>query len=151
MTCIIILIISYISSMEPSKECEQSDPNFIKYDEKWVLLLFELEEHRVKLKMAGFQLKYARKMFMSKFKYEKLPEQIRERVGSLEKFFELLRNRENFLVYQMAGIMTFVFKGEEGQQEKVAVKLRREYFWHELCDRYIERPKEKLDPDLVKE
>ena len=137
--------------MEVNKESNQTDKNFIRYDEKWVLLLFNLEKNFVKLKMAGYQPKYARKMFMSKFKYEKLPEQIRERVGSLEKFFEFLRNRENFLVYQMAGIMTFVFKGEEGQQEKVAVKLRREYFWHELCDRYIERPKEKLDPYLVKE
>ena len=137
--------------MEPSKECEQSDPNFIKYDEKWVLLLFELEEHRVKLKMAGFQPKYARKMFMSKFKYEQLPEQIRERVGSLQAFFELLRDRQNFRVYQMAGIITFVFRDEEGQQEKVAVKLRKQPYWHEICDRHIQRPKEPLDPDLMKE
>ena len=137
--------------MQSSEESKQTDKNFIRYDEKWVLLLFNLEKDFVKLKMAGYQHRYPRKMFMSKFKYEKLPEQIRERVDSLEEFFELLRNRENFLVYQMAGIMTFVFKGEEGQQEKVAVKLRREYFWHELCDRYIERPKEKLDPYLVKE
>ena len=62
---------------------------------------------------------------MSKVKSEKLPQKIRERVGSLEEFFELLRKRENFLVYQMAGIIIFVFKDEEEQQEKVAVKLWR--------------------------
>ena len=29
--------------------------------------------------------------------------------------------------------------------------MRREYFWHDLCDRYIERPKEVLNPKLMKE
>ena len=102
----------------------------IKYEEDSMLLLFTLEKDYIKFKMTGYDIGHPRKMFKSKFKYQQLPEKIRKHVESVEALFELLRSRENFVAFKMAGIITFIFKKEGGQEEKAALKLRRELFWH---------------------
>ena len=50
----------------------------------------------------------------------------------------------------MAGIITLIFKKGEEQEEKAVLKLRKELFWHEIAERYMEKPEEELDPELMK-
>ena len=54
------------------------------------------------------------------------------------------------MVFKMAGILILAFNKGESEQEKVALKLRREFFWHELAAKFTEESAEELDPEKVR-
>ena len=45
-------------------------------------------------------------------------------------------------MFKMAGILAITFNKGKPNQEKTVLKLRREWFWHELAARYTEYPTE---------
>ena len=139
-----------IQSMQPCKEVFDQVKDSIRHEEQSMLVLFTLEKDYLRIKMTGYDLGYPRKMFRSKFRYQQLPEKVRKHVGSVEELFELLRSRDNFNPFKMAGIITLIFHKGQEHEEKVVLKLRRELLWHEIADRYIEKPAEEQDPELMK-
>ena len=66
-------------------------------------------------------------MFKSNFKYQQFSESIIKKVKDLGELFELLQNRSNFVVFKWQASRPSPSTGESGQ-EKMALKLRREFF-----------------------